>query len=72
MRRNVDENGNNIQDNYRPTQALNDRTVFYSSLNAGEQCPEPTAPKKGDIDNNAPWFERNREKFAHFIQVKKR
>ena len=51
LRRNVDENGNNIQDNFRPTQAIYDRTVFYSSLNAGKQCPEPSAPKKGLICN---------------------
>ena len=31
LRKNLDYNGDALQDNYRPTQALNNRTVYYHS-----------------------------------------
>jgi len=36
LRKNVDMDGNTVEDNYRPTQELNSRTVYYHDAMAGE------------------------------------
>jgi len=52
LKKNVDINGDEIQDNYRPTQALNNRTVYHYVAGSGYEEPEAPCASNCTMDSD--------------------
>ena len=67
LRKNVDMDGNVVEDNYRPPQGRNGRTVFHHDPNAIMiPTPTPSLPCYFDTDV-LPFLPRSDETYGRFV-----